>query len=249
MKSEHDSVEGEFEQALGVVADGGSLDGGKAGVPVGGKCLLGAGVLVLAAAEIPAGVSAGFGEGMADHETPEAVKAVGGLLFGETGVEQDRGDRFDEFECGLGDRRARCEQRDGFSVGEESCAGSSSDGSEVAVPIARARWQLDFREDAFDEAVKQGRFIGDVVIDGHRVDPELGTQPSHRQPLEPVFVGDPQGDAEDLLTRDNGRAALASAGRRAPMCTCWLDSHRELFYVVERLYVVENLSRSIWRPL
>ena len=244
MKTEHHSVQREFEQSLGVATDAGSLDGGKAGISVGWERLLGAGVLVLAAADFAAGGSAGLGEGMSDHEASEAIESVGGLLFGEAGVEQDRGDRFDEFERGLGDRRACSEQRDSFSVGEERCARRSSDGPEVVVPTARTRWQLNLREDAFDQAVKQGSLVSDVVIDRHRVDPELGTQPAHRQPLEPLFVDDPQGDGEDPLARDNGRAALASAGRRARMRGGWVDRHRKLFYAVDEFYAVDNLSKD-----
>ena len=143
MKTEDQSVHGEFEQSVGIVVYAGLSGGGQAGEPVGGECLLGAGVLIFIATHFAARRSAGFGERMADHKAPEAVESIGGLLLAESGVDQDGRDRFDEFESSLGDQRARTEQRDGLSVGQEGCAGSSSDGPQVVVPAAGARWQLD----------------------------------------------------------------------------------------------------------
>lgn len=55
-----------------------------------------------------------------------------------------------------------------------------------------------------------------MMIDGHRVDPELSTQPAQGQRLEALFVGDPQRDAEDLLASDDGGSALASGGAANP---------------------------------
>jgi hypothetical protein len=233
LKTEHHSVQSKFEQSLRIMAYARSLDSGRARESVGGECLLGAGVLDLAATDIAARRPAGLGERMTDHQAPEAIEPIGGLLVGESGVEQDCRDCFDEFKCGLGNRRARTQQCHRFSVGEQGAAGRSGDGPQVVIPTARARGELDLCVHTFDKSVKQRGFVDDVVIDSHGVDPKLGTQLAHRQPLESVFVGDPQGDAEDPLARDDGGTAPAWGGGRGRMCECWIDSHRQLFYSVD----------------
>lgn len=70
---------------------------------------------------------------MADHEAPGAVEPVGSLLLAEARVEQHACHRFDELECGLGDRWPRAEQQDDVRVREECCANRVGDGTEVAL--------------------------------------------------------------------------------------------------------------------
>lgn len=63
-----------------------------------------------------------------------------------------------------------------------------------------------------------------MVIDGHRINAELGSQPSHRQSLEPVLVNDPEGLGERPLARDEFRpisgelASLQIARRKTACC-------------------------------
>jgi pimeloyl-ACP methyl ester carboxylesterase len=93
------------------VGDAGLGQAGQGRVLVGGQRGLGLGVFLLAAADVAAGGTAGFGQGVADEQAGQTVEAVGGLLFGQAGVEQDRGGPFDRGERGGGHRGSRAERR------------------------------------------------------------------------------------------------------------------------------------------
>src|SRR6202012_2488387 len=118
LQGEDEAVEGLVEEAVGVVGDARLLQAGQGRELAGGGGGLGLGVFLLAPADVAAGGTAGFGQGVADEQSGQAVEAVGGLLFGQAGVEEDRGGPLDRGERGGGHRRSRAEQRDDVRVGQ-----------------------------------------------------------------------------------------------------------------------------------
>ncbi len=74
---------------------------------------------------------------------------------------------------------------------------------------------LDLRENDLDDPLLEVFFARDVVVERHRLDPELASKPAHAEPLDPVAVRDPDGGLEDALAveRDTGCGGSCGLGR------------------------------------
>ena len=59
----------------------------------------------------------------------------------------------------------------------------------AAPPIGPAVRQVDLAEDEVDHPVHEIVLVGEVVVEGHRLDPELLAELAHRECLEPALVG------------------------------------------------------------
>jgi hypothetical protein len=117
------------------------------------------------------------------------------------------------------------------------------------LPTFRRGRQLDLAEDQVDHAVEQVLLVGDVVVQGHRLDPHRLGEPAHRERLDSVLVGERGRGAQDPVAAqgDAGRwrgigrgghsgllfcAASASAGRNSLtylQCTCSLHCKHTLY--------------------
>jgi hypothetical protein len=95
-------------------------------------------------------------------------------------------------------------------------AGPSRD---LGAPLAVGRRQLDLAEDDVDDAVEDLVLVGDVVVDRHRLHPELLGQGPDRQPGDPTGVGDRDGAVQHALPaqwRAIEGALPACSGHLAP---------------------------------
>jgi len=134
-----------------------------------------------------------------DHQTSEAVNTVGGLLLGEASGQEGSDGRFDEVEGRSGDRRSRPYEQDRVGVAQQRLAKGAGERTDAVVPWCFGAGKLDFAVDAFDQAVEERGLVGYIVIDGHRVDAQFGSQPSHGQSLKPLLVDDLQCRRQDLI--------------------------------------------------
>ena len=82
-------------------------------------------------------------------------------------------------------------------------------------PIDLAPLALDLAGEQVGEAVEQLGAVGDVAVDRHRLDAELGSEPAHRQRLRALAVDERERGREDRRTRELGRAAAAAAAAGA----------------------------------
>jgi len=193
-------------------------------------------VPLLATTDLAARGLAGFGKRMTDDQPTEAVKPVGGPLLAQTSLKQDRGDRLHQRERWRGDRGSRAQQGDDVRMGEDGGSRCARDRSKILVPGSGGRGHLDFAEDKLDEAVKQRGLVGEMAVDGHRVDAQLGAEPAHGQLLKAVLVDDPQSGHEDLIAR-NARWTTTSSGRR-------FGRHDALIYSVEIMPMTSGVLRE-----
>ena len=74
-------------------------------------------------------------------------------------------------------------------------------------PVRRARLRVadrgvDLGEDGLDEAVEQGLLAGQVVVERHGLDAEIGGEAAHRQRREPVRVGESDRRGEHALAAE-----------------------------------------------
>lgn len=56
--------------------------------------------------------------------------------------------------------------------------------------------QLELARDEVDDAVQDLVLVRDVVVQRHRLDPELPGEPPHAEGLDPLCVGEGEGGAE-----------------------------------------------------
>ena len=56
------------------------------------------------------------------------------------------------------------------------------------VPRLGARGQFDLADDEIDDAVHEIALVGDVVVQGHRLNAERARELPHRERLDPTFV-------------------------------------------------------------
>src|SRR6202035_2914317 len=59
--------------------------------------------------------------------------------------------------------------------------------------------QLNLAEDQIDEPIEDVLLIGDMVVERHRLDSKLLSEPAHGERLDPLGVGQNQRGAEDSL--------------------------------------------------
>ena len=69
---------------------------------------------------------------------------------------------------------------------------------------------VELVDDQFDDAVQQNLFAGDVAVEGHRIDAEVGTKSPHAQFLQPPLVDEGHCSMQDLLPTQ-AMAALTAA--------------------------------------
>jgi hypothetical protein len=58
-------------------------------------------------------------------------------------------------------------------------------------------WDFDLGQDLLEEAVEDRVFVRDVLVEGHRFDAERLPEAPHRDGLETVAVGKPDGGSKD----------------------------------------------------
>ena len=73
---------------------------------------------------------------------------------------------------------------------------------------AHRRRQLDLAEDEVDDAVDEVVLVGEVVVEGHRLDAELLAELAHAERLEPALIG-------ELRARPAAPAPGSAGARRA----------------------------------
>ena len=84
-------------------------------------------------------------------------------------------------------------------------------------PAARADLFVELADDGVDHAVEQRLLVGDVVVQRHRLDPELLAEPAHRQRAETLVVGEGHGRLQDEVSAQRlagGLGHLAAKTRR-----------------------------------
>ena len=86
-----------------------------------------------------------------------------------------------------------------------------------AFQSAVAGRDLDLAHDEVDDAVPDVVFVGDVVVQGHRLNPELLTEPAHRERLEPTFVGQAHGRAHHAVPGQGNARLGAGVGLRGDL--------------------------------
>ena len=79
-------------------------------------------------------------------------------------------------------------------------------GGDVAVaqgwpPTGSGSRQRELRGDAIGDAREQLVLVGEVLVQGHRLDAELLSQAAHRDRREPLAIGEVDGGVEDPVTR------------------------------------------------
>src|SRR4051812_38331309 len=79
-------------------------------------------------------------------------------------------------------------------------------------PVTLRNRQVHLAEDEVDDAVDDLVLAGDVVVDGHRLDPERLRERPDRQRRQAAVVGDARGAVEDALSAQRRPRADASAG-------------------------------------
>jgi hypothetical protein len=67
------------------------------------------------------------------------------------------------------------------------------------LPARLVAGQLDLGEHAVDHAVEQVDLVGDVVVQRHRLDPQLHPELAHGERVEPAGVGERDGRPQDLV--------------------------------------------------
>ena len=75
--------------------------------------------------------------------------------------------------------------------------------------------KVDPGHHSLHNGVQQRLFVGNVIIDRHRVDPQLGSQAAHGKSLEPLAVHQSERRSHNLLTpqrRSLNLLALAASG-------------------------------------
>ncbi len=65
------------------------------------------------------------------------------------------------------------------------------------------------RHHRLEHEVVKRRLVGDMVVRGHGIDPELGAQPAHGERLEPLGVDDLDGRVDDALPSERFDVFLA----------------------------------------
>ena len=73
---------------------------------------------------------------------------------------------------------------------------------------------LDVAQDQVDDAVEDVVLVGHVVVQRHRLDPELLAEPAHGQRLDPALVGQGDGGAQHPLPAQRG----SPLGVRTGLC-------------------------------
>ena len=76
----------------------------------------------------------------------------------------------------------------------------------IAVPSRPRGRQVDLAEDEIDDAVDELVLVGEVVVERHRLDPELLAELAHAEGLEPALIGEPEGGLEHPLPAQAVRA-------------------------------------------
>ena len=75
------------------------------------------------------------------------------------------------------------------------------------LPVSTVRREVDLAEYEIDDAVQDVVLVGDVVVERHRLDLELLTEPAHGERLDPARIGENQGGAQNALPAQ-GRSRL-----------------------------------------
>jgi hypothetical protein len=75
--------------------------------------------------------------------------------------------------------------------------------------------QLEAGEHDLREPCQDGRFVRQVVVERHRVDPEGRGQPPHGQRVDALVVHDPQRRSQDRLAAQPFLAGAGTAGTLA----------------------------------
>ena len=95
--------------------------------------------------------------------------------------------------------------------------------AQLGLPVAAGQGRLDLAEDDVDHPVEEVVLVGDVVVERHRLDPELLGELAHRQLLRPALVGQGDRGAQHALSaerRPSPRGVLGLHGlvvlRRRP---------------------------------
>ncbi|GAB3804760.1 hypothetical protein GCM10027605_29440 [Micromonospora zhanjiangensis] len=152
---------------------------------------------------------------LADGVVPDAAKEVDGLL----GRAPSFGGRADD---GLDHLQRRLAEAAQEAVGGEDL-GSPRPGGERVVDgdgrcddaISRIAGQVAAQRllGMFVEQLDQQILaVAHVVVQGRRPDPELSSQPAHREPLPAIPVDDLPGGVQDLRTGGQWRSASATVG-------------------------------------
>ncbi len=110
---------------------------------------------------------------------------------------------------------------------QESFAGRDRPKTHGRLPAGSAGWQSDLAEDEVGDAVQDVLLARDVVVEGHRLDPELLPEPANGQRLDPARVGKNEGGTQDALPAQRGPALGVEVGltsSRAPGSSGWASS-------------------------
>src|SRR4051794_9533124 len=76
--------------------------------------------------------------------------------------------------------------------------------AQLGLPVPVRRGRVDLAEDDVDHPVEEVGLAGDVVVERHRLDPELLGELAHRQLLGPTLVGQRDGGAQDPVAVERG---------------------------------------------
>ena len=71
------------------------------------------------------------------------------------------------------------------------------------------RRQLDLAEDEVGDAVQEVVLVGDVVVERHRLDPELLPEPAHAERVDAGLVGERDGGAQHALSVQRGSSSAS----------------------------------------
>ena len=85
--------------------------------------------------------------------------------------------------------------------------GRDSDLADFGAPVGFAGRQDDLAKRGVEDAVQDGVLVGDVVVERHRLDPELVGQLAHAERVDPAFVGEGDGGAQDAISAQGDAAS------------------------------------------
>jgi hypothetical protein len=101
----------------------------------------------------------------------------------------------------------RHDEAAGPGVAQEHLVGRDRASTNRCLPVGRGG-QIDLAHDQVDHAVHEVSLVRDVLVQRHRLDPELLGEPAHAERLDPALVGKRDPRAQHTVPCSRGAEAL-----------------------------------------